>query len=206
MVRRVTEWSGSSVGGRVSGGGLVSAVASLPCCRLATWLAPFAFAARHCFVKQARDLVAAREFNTFPQDEDGNISLPSLHPTSSALYNTIRRKKKSIDSPNHRSTITELLLYSCYNTLRPLPIRPGGGRAFVVPGGVSNQAMRKGVVQYVPAGATGGCAGLCKNRAKSPLFGIVLMGDSCSGGGGVGGGDCRAGSSVGGLVSGGAAE
>ena len=139
----------------------------MPCCRLATWLAPFAFAARHCFVKQARDLVAAREFNTFPQDEYGKTVLPSLHPASSALYNTIRRKKKSIDSPNRRSTITELFHFSYYNTLRPLPIRPGGGRTFVVPGGVSNQALRKGVVQYVPADATGGWAELCKNQAKS---------------------------------------
>ena len=70
--------------------------ASLPCCRLATWLAPFAFAARHCFVKQARGWVAAWEFNTFPQDEDGNISLPSLHPASTALYNTIWRVKKAL--------------------------------------------------------------------------------------------------------------
>ena len=92
------------------------------------------------WLKQARGWVAAWEFNTFPQDEYGKTVLPSLHPASSALYNTIRRKKKSIDSPSCRSIITELFLFSCFNTLRPLSIRPGGGRAFVVPCGVLNQA------------------------------------------------------------------
>ena len=100
--------------------------------------------------------MAAWEFNTFPQDEYGNISLPSLHPACSALYNTIRRKKKSIDSPNRRSTITELFLFSCYNTLRPLSIGPGGGRTFVVYGWCFESGEwgggQEGVGQCVPAG------------------------------------------------------
>ena len=46
--------------------------------------------------KTSRGWVAAWEFNTFPQDEYGKTVLPSLHPASSALYNTIRRKKKAM--------------------------------------------------------------------------------------------------------------
>lgn len=106
----VAVWAGEYLGGRVSArsGNCVagrgypceracsSGGMGLPCCRFAIWLAPFAFAALHCFVKQARGRVAAWEFNTFPQDEYGKTVLPSLHPASSALYNTIRRKEKEL--------------------------------------------------------------------------------------------------------------
>ena len=122
IIVRVTVWSGISEGGYPCRRGAYLRWASLPCCRFATWLAPFA--SLHYFVKQARGLVAAWEFNTFPQDEDGNISLPCLHPANSALYNTIRRKKKSIDSPSRRSTITALS-YSKYNICDRSRLGPG---------------------------------------------------------------------------------